>query len=65
MEKLAEVYQNKPSYADAEAQADTRQRLAHVSQGACIILEALLCGFVHKMLKAFMDSTNFVWFGIF
>ncbi|ELU01831.1 hypothetical protein CAPTEDRAFT_222465 [Capitella teleta] len=29
VEKLAEVYQNKPNYGDADAQAETWQRLAH------------------------------------
>ena len=31
VEKLVEVYQNRPSFADAEAQEDARQRLGHVS----------------------------------
>jgi hypothetical protein len=31
VEKLAEVYQNKPNYGDADAQADTWQRLAQVN----------------------------------
>lgn len=31
VEKLVEVYQNRPSFADAEAQEDVRQRLGHVN----------------------------------
>ena len=30
VQKLVEVYKNKPNFADAEAQEDTRQRLHHV-----------------------------------
>lgn len=32
VEKLMEVYQNRPNFADADAQEDARLRLIHVSQ---------------------------------
>ncbi len=41
VEKLMEVYHNRPSFADADAQEDAKQRLSHVSQNVKILV--LLC----------------------
>ena len=35
VQKLVEVYRNKPNFADAEAQEDTKQRLHHVRRPCC------------------------------
>ncbi|KAK2184887.1 hypothetical protein NP493_249g04017 [Ridgeia piscesae] len=42
VEKLVEVYQNRPSFADAEAQEDARQRLGHVSGVLCVQVNAMV-----------------------
>lgn len=37
VEKLIEVYRNKPSFADAGTQEETRQKLEQVGRTACVL----------------------------
>ncbi len=52
VEKLMEVYHNRPNFADADAQEDARNRLAHVS----IVFSSVL----HSMLSFWYYITLYI-----